>query len=696
MSSVRYIEKDLPVDRLNRIAQREGNSKKPIYQLHKWWARRLGSVFRMLIISAFCSAQEPEESIWSKFYEGMNLDSNIILDPFMGGGTTIVEALRLSGKVIGVDINPVAWFITKKEVESVDLSELDSAFAGLEETVGRTIKGFYKTRCPKGHEADIIYTFWVKKVTCPLCEGEVKLFPTYELLCKNGKAILVCPSCWNVFESKTQAKNIACPCCSRLFNPKKGVTKRGEYICPYCGTREGMLNAAERSGTYLKSEMFAIEYYCSKCGKGIKLAEESDLQLYKEAQQAFSTNRDNLLFPSQKIPVEGRSDPRPANHGYKYFWQMFNERQLFCLSLLLEGIRSISDRNVREFMLLAFSDCLDANNMFCKYETGYDKISLLFGLHAYHPIERPTENNVWGCQFGRGSFAKCYEKVRRAKIYGLQSCEGVKSKAKGEKESKSSPIYALLAESFEEVRMRNRSALLLAQSSEDLSFIPTRTVDAVITDPPYFDNIAYSELADFFYVWLRLVLNDDYPWFASEYSYRQAELVENKKLGKTSKTFISGLTRVFKECHRVLKEDGILVFTFHHIKEHAWEQIAKALLNSGFYVSSASVVRSEGKSGFHSSKGNIRYDICFTCRKRNALFYVYDWTDAKSKIIEETQSWIERTKRSGLSLNKVDLFTILMGKLTEYYTKSHPQSIWDSEFLTFDIAINQLKPIVPR
>jgi hypothetical protein len=115
---------------------------------------------------------------------------------------------------------------------------------------------------------------------------------------------------------------------------------------------------------------------------------------------------------------------------------MFNERQLLCLSTLLEAILEIPDRNVRELMLLAFSDALDANNMFCKYETAWHKVSVFFGLHAYHPIERPTENNVWGTAFGRGTFVKCFEKVRRGKAYGQRPYEridGARHSARGER-----------------------------------------------------------------------------------------------------------------------------------------------------------------------------------------------------------------------------------------------------------------------
>ncbi len=158
-----------------------------------------------------------------------------------------------------------------------------------------------------------------------------------------------------------------------------------------------------RAGRALHAELHALEGYCRTCGRFFKRVDEEDLRLWEQARSEFERRREELLFPRQAIPTEGRSDPRPVNHGYTHFWHMFNERQLLCLSILLEAILGIPDRNVRELMLLAFSGALDANNMFCKYETAWHKVSVFFGLHAYHPIERPTENNVWGTEFGRST-----------------------------------------------------------------------------------------------------------------------------------------------------------------------------------------------------------------------------------------------------------------------------------------------------
>ncbi len=135
----------------------------------------------------------------AEFYKDHGLDPDtqgkVVLDPFMGGGTTVVEALRLGCKVIGIDLNPVAWFIVKIEVEPVDIEALKSAFERLAarpvawnggKPLRETLLDLYRTEVLSGLDADVIYTFWVKHAICtdPTCKKEVPLFKDYVVAAK--------------------------------------------------------------------------------------------------------------------------------------------------------------------------------------------------------------------------------------------------------------------------------------------------------------------------------------------------------------------------------------------------------------------------------------------------------------------------------------------------------------------------------
>src|SRR5512135_1655831 len=153
----RAIEVSFPIVEINRLAVPERNAFKPIYQMHKWFARRASCVFRAILLGCLKPAGT---DIMAEFYKDHTNDPDtngkLILDPFMGGGTTVVEALRLGCKVVGIDLNPVAWFIVKTETTPVDIDALQQSFDDLAnravpwsgKTVKQTLLDLYKTTCP--------------------------------------------------------------------------------------------------------------------------------------------------------------------------------------------------------------------------------------------------------------------------------------------------------------------------------------------------------------------------------------------------------------------------------------------------------------------------------------------------------------------------------------------------------------------
>ncbi|MFW9845305.1 MAG: hypothetical protein ACFFD6_01040 [Candidatus Thorarchaeota archaeon] len=666
-----FIEKGFPTEFVDEMAWSESNSRKPIYHSHKWFARRVGCTFRAIIMACFL-----EDNPILEFYENTKLtnthnEAPIILDPFMGGGTTIVEGHRLGCKMVGVDINPMAWFITKKELEAVDPIDVEAAFAGLKDAVGDRILSFYRTKCLQGHSADVIYSFWVRSVDCSSCGEEVSLFKSF--IISRGRTpwnTYYCPSCKDVLTSDK-------PHCRCGQDLSKGYTTNKKYTCKACGNTGDLTEAWLKSKTQPKEEPFLIEFHCKECGRGYKAPDHEDLGLIASVKQEYRKEKQDLLgflIPDNEVPWKQMATMRPRCVTYQKYSQFFNERQLLSLSLILREILSIKDRAVREFFLLTFSDSLNANNMFCIYNTHARKLEPLFGGHYFSPPTTPVENNVWGTKIGRGSFQRYVAKglkflrYQRApyeiRFIDQESHDESRTRIREKVTITGDKIDGKFAQTFGDLR-RDRNIMLRAQTSEDLSFIPDGAVDAVVTDPPYYDNIMYSELSDFFYAWLKGPLKELYPSiFGMRTSGNEKEILVYPKTGKDDDFFVDSMTRVFRELHRVLRKEGVLVFVYQHKRLKAWTAILRILANAGFYVHAVYPTHGETPSGVRAH--GINYNAILVCKKISRKEMPNIQEPTKERVMNEVKATLVKYR----DVDQADALMIAMGKLLQIYTKS--------------------------
>lgn len=181
----------------------------------------------------------------------------------------------------------------------------------------------------------------------------------------------------------------------------------------------------------------------------------------------------------------------------------------------------------------------------------------------------------------------------------------------------------------------------------------------MITDPPFFDNVHYSELADFFHVWQRHVLGAVGPLEAG--TTRAVGEVQNADGG----TFTTRLTAVWTESHRVLKDGGLLVFTYHHSRAEGWSSILKALMDSGFVVVAAHPIKAEmsGATPKHQAKEPIDLDIILVCRKRGQVSDRPPSIDLWAGVMEVASHQIARLRDSGRKLSRNDVRIIVMAQL---------------------------------
>lgn len=615
------IEQNFPSKELSILAGLESWRKevnRPTYHMHKWWATRLGSVFRAILIGALSNA---DTNIWDTFYSSVSFPDKIVLDPFMGSGTTIGEALKLGCKVIGADINPVSTFQVRKALEPADIDELKEAFKRVEKKVKPQIHALYQSLDPDTNKsADILYSFWVMIVPCPNCKKTVDLFDT-SIFAKNAYpkevpiAQSVCFRCGNINITRYDATKLICSGCRNHYNPQAGIANHDKAICPHCKLCFQIVQVVTHSEQIPAYRMYALLIFTSEGLKKYIRPTEADLARYELAKDLLQ--KKDMLLPTTAIEP-GHNTNQILRYNYKEWRQLFNYRQQYCHSLLLQAILEEPNEICRELLLLLFSGTLEFNNMLCSYKgEGTGAVRPIFNHHILKPGRMVLENTIWGHAKSSGCFSTLFDSrlipalEYRQEPFELSAIEE-KEKHKGKKVfGLSLPTTTSIATNFDELNDHNR-ALIFCTSSSHLD-LPDESVDIVVTDPPYFDFVHYSELADFFYAWLRLSLQHKYPEFLAVTTRHQEEVQQ-----RDAEAFSRALLNVFYECNRVLKPEGLLIFSFHHSRNEGWEAVGQAIFNAGLGVVAAHPIKAEmsGASPKSLSGSPINYDAILVCKHR--------------------------------------------------------------------------------
>ena len=641
------------------LAQREKQIQqnyRPIIGIHKWFARRPGTVFRTLLMAEF----NGEEPLDSSYWRAHDL-KGVIADPFMGGGTTIYEANRLGFNVVGTDINPMAFWIVRQSLAPLDLDGFTEAARVVIEDVEKEIGKFYDTRCDTcGKPAPVKYFIWVKTQSCPHCQTENDLFPGHLLAeaVRHPRHVMACRACGQLNEygrKPTPADPEACRECHRpVF--VQGTARRNKTTCRQCGT--AFSYPPRKDPGPPRHRMWAIEYQCGRCkpnhrGRFFKRPEATDLRRLERTQKKFVEIGATLLIPDDEIPV-GDETRRLHRWGYKRFREMFNERQLLGLGLLFRRIMEEKDSEIRHALLTVFSDFLRYQNMLCRYDTYALKCQDIFSVHGYPVGLVQCENSLLGIhRVGSGSFRHFVEKYLRAKQYCLAPFETrIKGTRKEIVSINGERIVAKFVQSFP--REGRRQAYIRAASATEVP-LPPDSLDGVFTDPPYFDNVQYAELMDFCYAWLRLGLGREFPPFRSTTTRAHDELTGNETMGRGLDHFTKGLSQVFCHYAAALKQDAPFVFTYHHNDPEAYVPLVVAILDAGLDCSATLPVPAEMGASLHIAKSNSSVlDSVFVCRKRP--------TGVDDKSVEEwVRRDVEALTAAGLKISKGDIRCLTTG-----------------------------------
>ena len=659
-------DEDFPFDVISDIAEAESWRKeinRPTYHVHKWWAQRLGTVFRAIVLGALSPLGT---NILEAFYSPVRLKGMVVFDPFMGSGTTIGEALKLGARAIGRDVNPVAHFLVRNALANHDPEAVLETFGEIERDVAREIKAFYKTELDDGALADVLYFFWVKQVDCPDCGLGVDLFSSrifarHAYPKRHPEAQSVCPACGEVNACRYDAAEIVCAHCSEKFNPRVGPARGQKATCPNCSRSFPIAKTVRAGNVPPAHRLYAKLVLTPDSRKVYAKATDADRGLYETAARALEQRVD--AYP--RVAIEpGYNTNQALGYNYRYWHEMFNDRQLLCLSMLAERVGKITDPMLRELFTCLFSGLLEFNNMFASYKgEGTGAVRHMFAHHILKPERVPLEANVWGTPKSSGSFMTMFEgRICRALKYARDPFELRTRREKGRKTTEK--VYGLSQSLGFDIASDLRSFdegrhVYLSCGDSSRTDLRAGSIDAVVTDPPFFDNVHYSQLADFFHVWQRHILgrvgHQSAPTTRTETEVQHADV----------SAFTERLFGVWAEAHRVLADDGVLAFTYHHSRSEGWRSVLHALMRAGFGITAVHPIKAEMSVAMPKlqAKEPIDLDIILVCRKRSGLRPA-DWDGGHwGTIRKRAGAQAQRLRDRGRGLSRNDVRIIVMAQL---------------------------------
>lgn len=653
------LEATFPAAMLSEVGTKESWRKevhRPATSTHKWWAKRLGTVFRGILTSA----TTPDGADAARAYAStLDLSGLVVLDPFSGSGVTGVEALKLGAKPVCFDINPVATLVERQAVQPWDITALQVAYKHVESSCRSEIDRLHRAEDGR----TVLYYFWVATVGCPTCATTVRLFDS-PVFSKNAypkrvpKAQVVCPDCLAVKESRYDFDVEICTNGHRI--EQRGAVRGQLATC-----RNGHTFKTLRA---LKDDRPGYEMYAKMVANpgGTKTYEPItgwDRDLYQECVELLDRHPESAVLPIGEL-APGNNTNQALNWNFRQWRDFFNARQLVSLSLIATAIRDLpGPSREREALCALFSGTLEFNNLFTSFKgEGTGAVRHMFSHHILKPERTPLEAHPWGTPQSSGAFSTLLKsRLYRAHEYKTAPADLIFDGGGVERVTGiSQPLAASVVESWESFSSADDDVAYVATRNAAQTDLPDESIDLIVTDPPYMDNVHYAELADFFHAWLQAMHPyAGYPNTVTTRRHGEVQHADPEQFGKA-------IEAVWTECARVLKPGGLLAFTFHQARISGWVHVIESLRRSGFVVTAVQPVKGEMttsvvKAGSHEPSNLDSIVIC----RRSA-----DGATNPNRSIEEAlataQKELSSLRDAAIAISPGDVRSVVRGSLLAY------------------------------
>ena len=761
MPDTRLIERWLPIAELGEESVRERRSMTalpPTYYLHVWWARRPLVASRAAILASLLPEDADREKFLhvlgihgdpvaakhriaiatrngerlgaaaygyprafgytpdgpdKKWLAKYSLNGAYILDPTAGGGSVPFEAVRMGLKTLANDLNPVAALIERATLawptgHGIAVKEIfEKLGAEFTARVRKQLGGVFPDE-PKNDTRPDGY-LWARIITCPYCDGLVPLSPNWRLA-PGGIGVKLRPNI--SFGLGSTGRVCSFEIVESAAEQSRGTVSRGDGTCPYddCGrVIDGDHIKAQAQAGDMGEQLYAVVYKervltTTKTGK----TREKWIRRYRaprpeddnsaEIEEALAEKLPEWealdMVPSERIP-DGNKTTEPHRYGMPLWRDLFSPRQLLCHGTSVEVFREMLDADREAGKLSEVQQAA----------YGYLALSLdkLLNYNSRMSVWMPTREVVANT-FNRHDFAFCWSHAEMALlVVGLGYDWAIEQTSKCIKELVAlvHPKANATGDLFHKVNAGTYippSLTITCKSADSLDHIEDGSIDAVIMDPPYYDNVMYAELSDFFYVWLKRTAGYVFPeLFRRHLTDKDNEAVANpaKYQGQKGARTLAGreyqerMASIFAECRRVLKADGVMTLMFTHKATGAWDALTKGLMEAGFAISASWPVNTEASGSLHiKDKAAAKSTIFLVCRPRashaeedtlmvreapavygEATTSVY-WEDVEPQVTSAVRTRVEEFQRAGIT--GVDLYLASFGPALEEFSRHWP------------------------
>ena len=541
---------------------------------------------RSLLLAAVMDGTATHREFWERYRDDAPLLEGLrVHDPFMGGGTTLVEASRLGAAVSGTDVDPTAHAIVDHGLEPPSEDEIND----IGDELLAFLRGQFSALYPDSG-GEQLHSFWLAIVTCPNCGTTGPLYRSPVLVRDGGRSgAVVRDDGATAFDPDTlelfylpSAEQQSFEGSGRRWAVDQATFRAFKYQCPACGKRsahrELHTGAAPR-------KLIAVERTPKEGRRKLFAPGPADLAAIDLASELLEDPPVPLRLPDVEF-APTRRDPRPRSFGIVNVRDLFTPRQLLVLGAAHAWIQSqsISD-SASQAIRLALSNALLTNNRLCSYATDYGRLSPLYSVRGYSLPALPVELNPLHSNGGRGTIQQCLKRVARSVT------EDVRRSTWSVDTSTTQKIVFHLPRRAPEVDVR-------CSPAADVQF--DAAIDLLMFDPPYYDYIIYDELAEIFRSW-------DPP------QQLTGETLQSSALGEAA-DFGRKLAECLRPALAARKQRFPLAFTYHSSKPAAWEAIGLALDELKLRITAMWPVRSDGHMGHHSRPGNCEWDVVVVCR----------------------------------------------------------------------------------